>query len=265
MPTVSVNLDENQYVRVNTAFNPMVLQAPRDTVRITLSELKPSVDNVVYHTLGGQDNPLKFDSIDTNVWALSMSDRSSLIVSEIDPQRVSVFSSAGVEAYLDQYSGALGVIEQEHMKIHKGEAFTVSERLTIPNVGGTHEFLAIVPALVFPHFRSFTVTSDGGPNDVDFYEGSTISSPGTPVTPFNNNRNSSNIAELLVYDTPVLLTDGVSLEPILIPGTKQTGSFGSEASNEWILKQDEIYMIRITNNTTGAGTSNFTINLFFYE
>lgn len=91
MPTVSVNLDKTQYVKVNTAFNPMVLQAPRDTVRITLSELKPSADNAVYHSLGGQDAPLKFDSIDTNVWALAMSNRSSLIVSETESNPVSEF------------------------------------------------------------------------------------------------------------------------------------------------------------------------------
>lgn len=82
MPTVSVALDQTQYVRINTALNPMLLQAPRDTVRITLSELKPSLNNTVYHTLGGQDEPLQFHSVDVNVWALSMSDRSSLIVTE---------------------------------------------------------------------------------------------------------------------------------------------------------------------------------------
>ena len=170
-----------------------------------------------------------------------------------------------VPAYVDQYSGAVGSIDQEHLKIHEGKGFTVSKRFTIANVGGIHEFLAVVPALVFPHFRSFTVTSDGGPNDVDFYEGATYSAAGTAVTPFNNNRNSLTIAKLLVYDAPTLTADGALLEPILIPGTKQAGSFGSEASNEWILKQDETYMIRLTNNTAGAGTSNFTINMFFYE
>jgi len=170
-----------------------------------------------------------------------------------------------VPAYVDQYSGAVGSIDQEHLKIHKGQGFTVSERLTIANVGGIYEFLAIVPVGTFPHFRSFTVTSDGGPNDVDFYEGATYSATGALVTSHNNNRNSSNTATMLVYDTPTLTDDGVLLEPILIPGTKQAGSFGSEASNEWILRQDETYLIRITNNTAGVGTSNFTINLFFYE
>lgn len=265
MPTVSVNLDISQYVQVNTALNPMILQAHNDSVRIAISDTKPAKSNVVYHLLGGGDNPLSFNSLDTNVWALAVTDKSNLIVTETDSLPVTLFSAADVAAYIDVFTGAVGVIEQEHLQIHNGQGFTVSARFTIPNVGGTHEFLAIVPAGVFPHFRSFTVTSDGGPNNVDFYEGATYSAEGTLITPFNNNRNSSNAAELLVYDTPTLLTDGLRLEPILIPGTKQSGSFGSEASNEWILKQDETYMVRITNNTVGAGISNFTINMFFYE
>lgn len=92
MPTVSVALDQTQYVRINTALNPMVLEAHRDTVRVTISELKPALNNTVYHELSGADAPLKFDSIDTNVWALAMSDRSSLIVSETSPSPTSVVS-----------------------------------------------------------------------------------------------------------------------------------------------------------------------------
>jgi len=187
---------------------------------------------------------------------------------EIDGVHYPVFfltDENGKSAYVDKYSGAVGVIEQEHLKIHLGQAYTVSDRFTILNAGGIREFLAIVPAGVFPHFRSFTVTSDGGPNDVDFYEGTTVSANGTLITPRNNNRNLPDNAELLVYDSPTVTDDGLSLEPILIPGTKQSGSFGSEASNEWILKQDEVYMIRIVNNTVGSGSSSFTINLFFYE
>lgn len=165
----------------------------------------------------------------------------------------------------DQYSGAVGVIEQEHLKIHQGKGFTLAVRLTIANVGGTYEFLGVVPAFVFPHFRNIIVASDGGPFDMDFYEAPTYSATGSAATPFNNNRNSANTAGLLVYDTPTLTDDGTLLEAILIPGTKQTGALGSEGSNEWNLKQGEDYMIRVTNNTVGAGTSRFTINMFWYE
>jgi hypothetical protein len=84
MPTVSVNLDTTQYVKVNTVFNPMVLQCLRDSVRITISPTKPAVSNAVFHSLSGKDAPLSLNSIDTNVWALAVTDNSSLIVSEIN-------------------------------------------------------------------------------------------------------------------------------------------------------------------------------------
>ncbi len=85
MPTVSVNLDTTQYVRINTAFNPMVLQAHNDSVRITLSESKPAKSNDVFHVLGGDDAPFHLNSIDTNVWALATTTKSSLVVSETEP------------------------------------------------------------------------------------------------------------------------------------------------------------------------------------
>lgn len=107
MPTVSVNLDTAQYVQVNTAFNPMILQSLRDTVRITLSDLKPAKSNTVFHELGGKDAPLTFPSIDTNVWALAMTNRSALIVSETEPVPIAIHDALGNE--LSSLRGALDV------------------------------------------------------------------------------------------------------------------------------------------------------------
>lgn len=90
MPTVSVNLDTTQYVKVSAALNPIVLQAHRDSVRITLSELKPAKSNSVFHLLGGGDHPLSLNAPDTNIWALASTDRSSLVATELDPSSVSV-------------------------------------------------------------------------------------------------------------------------------------------------------------------------------
>lgn len=74
----------------------MVLQAHRDSVRIVLSELKPSKGNSVFHLLGGDDEPLPLHSLDTNVWALAITDKSSLIVSETEPPPVKTIQSNGV-------------------------------------------------------------------------------------------------------------------------------------------------------------------------
>lgn len=111
MPTVSVNLDMTQYVQINTAFNPMVLQALNDSVRITLSTLKPAANNSVFHLLGGKDAPLKFDSIDTNVWALAVTDKSSLIVSETEPAPVALHDGAGNP--INSLDGAIDVHDSD--------------------------------------------------------------------------------------------------------------------------------------------------------
>lgn len=170
-----------------------------------------------------------------------------------------------VAPFVDPLHNCVVVLDEEHSKIHQGKLFTLAKRVNIANVGGVATFLGIVPAAVYPHFRNITVSSDGGPFDVDFYEGTTVSANGAAIAAYNNNRNATTVPGLLVYDTPTITADGILLEPILIPGTKQSGSLGSDSSNEWILKENTKYLIRITNNTTGAGTSRFTINMFWYE
>jgi len=178
---------------------------------------------------------------------------------------IGIYGSTGKLAHVDQYSGAVGSINQEHLKIHAGKGFTLAKRLTIANSGGIKEYLFKNPANVYPHFRHVTVASDGGPFDIDFYEGTTVSADGAAITPFNNNRNSATAAASLVYDGPTVASDGTLIEPILVPGTKQTGALGSEGSNEWNLCSDANYLLRITNNTAGGGSSNFTLNIFWYE
>jgi len=90
MPTVSVNLSTTEYVKINTGLNPLLLQSHRDDVRIVLSDAKPAFGNSIYHTLGGDDELLKFDSIDVNVWVLATTDSCSLVVSETDAVVVTV-------------------------------------------------------------------------------------------------------------------------------------------------------------------------------
>lgn len=84
MPTASVNLDTTQYVQVNAGYTSMILQAHRDSVRVVLSELQPALNNIAFHSLGAGDAPLPFDIVNVNVWALAVSDTSSLVVTESD-------------------------------------------------------------------------------------------------------------------------------------------------------------------------------------
>ena len=62
----------------------MILQAHRDAVRVVVSEAKPVITNTAFHLIGDGSDPFPLNIVNTNVWALAMSDRSSLIVTETD-------------------------------------------------------------------------------------------------------------------------------------------------------------------------------------
>lgn len=207
-----------------------------------------------------------------NISVRESSDQSALPVATSElagvhyPQYMMVDSTGAVVAYVDSFSGAVGSIDQEHLQIHRGVTYTISRQVTIDDSGGatpTYEFLASVPASTYPHFRHIIVQSDGGPFVVELYEGTTTSADGTSITPYNNNRNSSNTSSTACYYGPTITDDGTLIEAFLAPSTK--GSFGSDGANEWILKPSTKYMVRITNNTAGAGTSEFVVNINWYE
>lgn len=165
---------------------------------------------------------------------------------------------------IDTDSKALGTIEQEHLKIHAGKLFTFSNKTTLSNGGGVAEFVGEVPAGSYPHYRKLLIESSGGPFDIEFFEAPTYTG-GTPVVPVNNNRNSVITPELVIKTSPSVSDPGTRLEIVYIDGSKQVGAIGSDAANEWVLAESTNYLIRITNNTSGGGTSVFSVNMFWYE
>ena len=85
MATTRVNLDTTQYVRVTSdplTPSALILQSHRDTVRIAFSTVKPAKSNVVFHELGGEHLPLNVPMTEIAVWALGMTERSALTVTE---------------------------------------------------------------------------------------------------------------------------------------------------------------------------------------
>jgi len=170
-----------------------------------------------------------------------------------------------VTPYVDPFHHALTVLDEEHSKIHQSKMFNIGARFTIADAAGVLDLLGVVPAGLFPHFRSMVVSLDGGPFDIDFYEGTTVSALGTELLSYNANRNSAAIASMLVYSGPTVTTPGTLLEPVLAAGTRRTGATGGDGSNEWILKESTNYMIRITNNTGGGSSSRAAANMFWYE
>lgn len=96
MPTAKVVLDTTQYVKINSVAGSFTLQSHRDTVRIVFSDIKPARGNDVFHELGGSLNEtfLPVPYTETVMWALAMTDTSSLSVTNHPPaQTVTTDSS----------------------------------------------------------------------------------------------------------------------------------------------------------------------------
>lgn len=91
MSTVVANLDTTQYVKVSAGETSLVLQSHRDTVRIAFGHVRPARGNTAFHELGGagKESMLPVPFTRESVWALAMTDRSSLSITAFPaPQTV---------------------------------------------------------------------------------------------------------------------------------------------------------------------------------
>lgn len=99
MSTYLASLDTTQYVKISTVAGSYMLQSHRDTVRVAFSNIKPAVGNTAFHELGGtgRTGVLPIPYSDKAIWALAMTDRSSLSVTPL-PAASSVVDNAGRQA-----------------------------------------------------------------------------------------------------------------------------------------------------------------------
>lgn len=91
MATTVANLSTTAYVKVNSEKHSVLLQSLRDTVRIVFSDAQPTTANSVFHTLDGSDRPLQLTDLDTDVWALATTDRTSLVITEFQLQTIHMY------------------------------------------------------------------------------------------------------------------------------------------------------------------------------
>ena len=161
---------------------------------------------------------------------------------------------------IDPYTAAFANIDHSHQEIHSGDMYSFFDVNDIAN-SATRDLLVITPNTT--KWAHFTIIVDGEAEfDYAIYEGATTSANGTSVSVFNRNRNSSNTNTTLVYHTPTVSGTGTMIGRKHIGGGKALGGT-SRGAEEWILKQNTKYLIRITNSTT---SDNFmSVEGVFYE
>ena len=153
-------------------------------------------------------------------------------------------SSAGCQE--DTNTRATIAIEYEHSRIHEGFYFTVLDTLDVPN-GDNRTFLLVTPDTTRWAHLVWEIEHELE-TSIEFFRGTTVSDTGTLIPAFNRNGNSTNNATTLVFHTPTVDTLGMLVGTIQQGDGKKAGG-SDRVSNEFILRQNTIYLIRITNMT----------------
>ncbi len=169
---------------------------------------------------------------------------------------------------MDTFTGAVGVINEPHLMVHRGNVFHVSGKITALANGASHDFLVAVPAATFPHFNAVRMHYGGGNVDLLVYENPTVTVPGSVLSSFNVNRNSSNTPDTVITSAPTTSAVGTLLATHWAPPTAAGVGLSADGvsitqGEEWVLAQNEDYLVRITNNS--GASIDFAYEFVWYE
>lgn len=168
-------------------------------------------------------------------------------------------------ARMDSSTRSLQTIDYEHHEIHAGSHYFVSAQATIAS-GATGAYLFYVPTGSKEIHLIFSGTGSAI-TDVRLIEGvAGVSASGTPRTTYNSNRNSSNTATAIFYDTVTgsPLGSGTTIYRIYSgAATNQSRTpIVSQRNEELILKSGTTYCFWFQSGTADNLTN---LQLEWYE
>lgn len=172
-----------------------------------------------------------------------------------------------LEALIDD-ARRLVTIEIEHYKVHEGDFYTVSDYDSGVDIAAPRYWLIRTPNTSVRAHMKVQVASDTG-SLIELFENPTWgsgNSDGSPLTAYNNDRNSGNAPTMLFFYDPVIGaggSDGTLIEVGRIGAGREKKLGGTARQpSEIILKQNEEYIVKYTPDSNGA---EITINIGFYE
>lgn len=195
--------------------------------------------------------------------------------------RTGTNTTCGLRADISTHT--LQVIEYEHHEIHSGSSFHAEYSVTTANSDDdvTGIMFKTPNTTKWAHMVVTVTASD--PAEAIINEAPTLadSGDGADLAVYNRDRNSTKTSTLKsMEDTPTVgsltsmnetewtavgVSSGTEIEHIFLAGGSGPQAVGgvSRGSQEWILKQDTIYVIYLQN--TGANANSHTISLDWYE
>lgn len=145
-------------------------------------------------------------------------------------------------------------VDLPHHRIHEGRYFSVTSTSTGLPAGVPKDFIALSPpASVSLAHAIFIVTVDPGAT-FQIFEGTVVSSLGTPVGTVNSDRNNPVISTGLVFENPTVVSTGTQIYIERIGSTTigGTGGLTNRDEDELILKPLTGYLLRTTPLANGT-------------
>ena len=160
------------------------------------------------------------------------------------------------------FKGTITTIPVEHHEIHCGDSYeatyvgelangaSIDILIVVPNEGLTETEPGLQQEKKQYHFKgSVNVESEA---TIEFFEGVTVSANGDEIPVFNRNRNAAAYVDFLaIYQGATTTNTGTRIEVQKIGAGKFSGGEAGR-QDEWILKDNTSYILRIKNDTTSA-------------
>jgi hypothetical protein len=161
----------------------------------------------------------------------------------------------------DDKTGAFITIDYAHHEAHEGDAFTASHTEDLGN-GVVRDILIVTPNTAkWAHLTWFV---EGElETHIGLYEAPTATAAANPIVAYNRDRNSAVTSGLVITHTPTSITIGTTLIREAHFGTGKNAGGSRAESEEFILKQNTKYILRVTNST--SSNNYVAIRLDWYE
>lgn len=175
------------------------------------------------------------------------------------------------QSMLERVTGGIRQIDSDHGYIHDGLLYHVFLNVEI-SAGGVHDITIKTPPQaqgVYVHYRNEHVSTSADKLKVDLYEGATLAATpgGSALSIINHNRLSASTSKCTALSGPSVVSAGDLISQSYIGGGTGQGQSRSgaetSAANEFILKHDTVYLVRMTNGSSGANV--VQIRPFWYE
>ena len=159
-------------------------------------------------------------------------------------------------------TGAVVVIDKSHAETHEGDHYFFKSFIEDTGGAGSVTFFSFTTPNTTTRINARALLAP----DVDFLvqiqEGAIITG-GTPLEGFNNDRDSSNVAELITTINPIIVNGGTIIWTARNGGGKNPVGVSPGFNYEIIAKSNTTYIFNITKQVVQTGI--IDVDFWWYE